>query len=118
MVAAQIRMFPYRTKLSLLQETGYLDRLIRNEVSPSAPYTHKTWYVIGKLFRLDRPDERRKNRVPSEYQPRLVIYVLWHPKFRAWEKNAGKASMRIYRAIRSSTNAQGIGIPVFSSISG
>jgi hypothetical protein len=49
---------------------------------------------------------------PNEYQPRLLIYVVWHPKFELGQKLAENIYAHFSRDPRR-TNARGIGIPVF-----
>jgi hypothetical protein len=49
---------------------------------------------------------------PNEYQPRLLIYVVWHPKFERGQKLAENIYAHFSRD-PGRTNARGIGIPVF-----
>lgn len=49
---------------------------------------------------------------PNEYQPRLLIYVVWHPQFELGQKLAENIYAHFSRDPRR-TNARGIGIPVF-----
>ena len=50
--------------------------------------------------------------VPSEYQPRLLIYVVWHPAFEQGQKLAESIYAHFSRDPER-TNARGLGIPVF-----
>jgi len=49
---------------------------------------------------------------PNEYQPRLLIYVVWHPTFERGQKLAENIYAHFSRD-PGRTNARGIGIPVF-----
>jgi hypothetical protein len=49
---------------------------------------------------------------PSEYQPRLLIYVVWHPAFERGPKLAESIYAHFSRDPER-TNARGLGIPVF-----
>jgi hypothetical protein len=49
---------------------------------------------------------------PSDYQPRLLIYVVWHPKFERGQKLAESIYAHLSRDPER-TNARGIGIPIF-----
>jgi hypothetical protein len=49
---------------------------------------------------------------PSEYQPRLVIYVVWHPAFERGAKLAESIYAHFSRDPER-TNSRGLGIPVF-----
>jgi hypothetical protein len=49
---------------------------------------------------------------PNEYQPRLLVYVVWHPKFERGQKLAENIFAHFSRDPEQ-TNARGIGIPAF-----
>jgi hypothetical protein len=49
---------------------------------------------------------------PNEYQPRLLIYVVWHPAFERGPKLAESIYAHFSRDPER-TNARGLGIPVF-----
>src|SRR5215211_452829 len=49
---------------------------------------------------------------PNEYQPRLLIYVVWHPAFERAQRFAENIYAHFSRDPER-TNARGIGIPVF-----
>jgi len=49
---------------------------------------------------------------PNEYQPRLLIYVVWHPAFKRGQEVAESVYAHFSRDPEQ-TNARGLGIPVF-----
>ena len=49
---------------------------------------------------------------PDNYQPRLLIYVVWHPQFERGQKVAETIYAHLSRDPER-TNARGIGIPIF-----
>jgi hypothetical protein len=49
---------------------------------------------------------------PDQYQPRLLIYVVWHPAFERGQKLAESIYAHFSRD-PGQTNARGLGIPVF-----
>jgi SLOG cluster2/TIR domain len=54
----------------------------------------------------------KETLAPNEYQPRLLIYVVWHPAFERGQKLAESIYAHFSRDPER-TNARGLGIPVF-----
>jgi hypothetical protein len=60
----------------------------------------------------ERREMSEETIAPNEYQPRLLIYVVWNPAFKRGQELAWSIYTH-FSCDPERTNARGLGIPVF-----